>query len=78
MKRAIPVMALLVITACSDLSDTELFDPAMAAEAWNTADRTWSIDELEILENGKVFTRAVVPVAISRQVQVQQPLVRQR
>ena len=48
-------MALLVITACSDLSDTEteLFDPAMAAQAWNTADKAWNIDELETLENGK-------------------------
>ena len=46
-------MALLVITACSDLSDTELFDPGMAAQAWNTADKVWNTDELEILENGK-------------------------
>ena len=55
MKRAIPVMALLVITACSDLSDTdaEQFDPGMAAQAWNTADKAWNIDELEILEHGK-------------------------
>ena len=49
------VMALLMVAACSDVSntDTELFDPGMAAQLWNTADKAWNIDELEILENGK-------------------------
>jgi len=49
------VMALLLVTACSDVSntDTELFDPIKAAQLWNTADKSWNLDELEILENGK-------------------------
>ena len=49
------VLTLLMVTACSDLSDTEteLFDPVKAAQRWNTPDKTWNIDELEILENGK-------------------------
>ena len=55
MKQVIPVMVLLVLTACSDPSgtDTELFDPGMAAQTWNRADNVWNTDELEILENGK-------------------------
>lgn len=53
---AIPLLAaLLVLAGCGDISnkDTEIFDPIKAAQHWNTADKTWNIDELKILENGK-------------------------
>ncbi len=55
MKQVILVMASLVLTACGDPSGTgaEVFDPGMAAQAWNTPDKTWNTDDLEILENGK-------------------------
>ena len=55
MKQTVLVMALLMVTACSDVSNTdaELFDPGMAAQLWNTADKTWNKDELETLEGGK-------------------------
>ena len=55
---AIPfVAALLMVTGCGDNSNTgvELFDPIEAAQLWNTADKTWNVDELETLESGKIL-----------------------
>ena len=55
-KTVIPLLAvLLVVAGCGDISttDAEIFDPIKAAQLWNTADKTWNTDELEILENGK-------------------------
>ena len=58
LKTAIPFLAaLLMVAGCGDNSnkDVELFDPIKVAQLWNTADKTWNVDELEILESGKIL-----------------------
>ncbi len=53
---AIPFLAvLLMVASCGDNSNkgVELFDPVEAAQLWNTADKTWNVDELETLESGR-------------------------
>ena len=57
---AVPfLMVLLMISGCGDVSktDAEPFDPVKAAQVWNTADKTWDAEELEILEGGKSLYR---------------------
>lgn len=46
---------LLIASGCSDASKTDaaVFDPVDAARVWNTADKTWALEELKVLEGGK-------------------------
>jgi len=48
-------MVLLMISGCGDMSNTdaEPFDPGKAEQMWNTAEKTWDMEELKILEGGK-------------------------
>ncbi len=50
---------LLMTAGCGDVSNTDAapFDPVKAAQTWNTTDKTWDADELEILESGKILYR---------------------
>ena len=60
LKTAAPfLVVLLMAVGCGDVSNTdaEPFDPAKAAQVWNTADKTWDAEELEILESGKILYR---------------------
>jgi len=56
---ALFIAVLLMAAGCGDVSNTDAapFDPAKAALTWNTADKTWSAAELEVLENGRILYR---------------------
>jgi len=60
LKMAAPFLTVLLLAAgCSDVSNTDTapFDPVKAAQTWNTADKTWDAEALEILESGKILYR---------------------
>jgi len=60
MKMAAPFLSVLLMAAgCGDVSNTDPapFDPVKAAQTWNTTDKTWDAEALEILESGKILYR---------------------
>ena len=54
-KNSLLLAALCCLNACGEVPDATppVFDAEAAAAEWNTSDRNWTAEELQVLDQGK-------------------------